>query len=339
MDTRSGAVLVSASAPRFNPNAFVSGDDMQLSALLTEDARPLFDRATKMSIPPGSLFKVVTALALLQSGAVDPDEPFHCQGYLHSPDRQRCFIFRRFGVGHGELTLADALAQSCNVYFYHFATQSGCGPLIDWAQRLGLGQATGIDLPDEAAGRLPTPDNIEQLEGHAWGLSDTQSLAIGQSSLAVTPLQMARLMAAIANGGTLLTPHVTQSGIGDESFQRAGKPCSIAPQASAVIREGLKRVVADPNGTAHAAFESLPVSVAGKTGTAETGRERRDHAWFAGYVPADSPRFAFAMALEHAGGGAAVAAPIARRLIERMIELGYFGAVEVVEHSFPPGKG
>ena len=159
-------------APRFDPNWFASGDP-RAAAVLDDRRRPLFDRAAKMAIPPGSVFKPLTALALVQNSVVDPAEAFRCQGYLDEPDRLRCQIFRHHGIGHGDVTLADALAQSCNVYFFHNATRLGAARLVDWAERLGFGRATGMDCVDEAAGRLPT---LAELRAN----SAMQLLAVGQ---------------------------------------------------------------------------------------------------------------------------------------------------------------
>jgi len=336
MDVRSGALLATASSPRFNPRAFVDRDNSAITGYLNDARHPLLDRAVKMALPPGSVFKPLTAIALLECGAIRADEPFECQGYLHHPDRERCFIFRRYGVGHGEVMLADALAQSCNVFFYHHATATGCAPLIHWAERFGFGRQCGVDLPDESSGRLPTPDVLRDQQDRTWRVTDTQALAIGQSSLTVTPLQIVRMMAAIGNGGELVAPHVVQR---DDPGTTSHKIADLDPQVLADVREGLRRVVAHPNGTGHATFSSARVNVAGKTGTAETGAGRPDHAWFAGYVPAESPQFAFVVVLEHAGGGAAVAAPLARRVIDRLRELGYFGPIDVAQSEFPPGKG
>ena len=157
MDVRTGDILAAASAPQFDPNLFVQDDNGRLAALLADPSKPLFNRACSMAIPPGSTFKVVTAAALLESGSVDPQQPFTCQGYLHQPDRQRCDLYVRQGIGHGEVTLADALAVSCNVYFFHFAELMGPRPLLQWAERFGFGRPTGVDLPAEAAGTLPAP--------------------------------------------------------------------------------------------------------------------------------------------------------------------------------------
>lgn len=354
MDVHSGALLAIASAPRFDPNCFSGGDDAGLERLLTDPGQPLFDRATRMAIPPGSVFKVVTAAALLESDTVEPDTPFYCQGYLQQADRQRCEIFRRAGLGHGETNLDDALVRSCNVYFFHHAARMGPAKLVDWAQRFGFGRSCGVDLPNENAGRVPTPATSREILKRAWRTDDTQALAIGQSALEVTPLQIARLMAAVANGGRLVTPHVA-SGLalaplessaegegdstaatartGDASLVAADVPPvepphaieGLSAQTLRTLQSSLKKVVSDPDGTAHDTVYLESIAIAGKTGTAETGGDRRDHAWFAGYAPADRPRVALVVVLTHAGHGGDTAGPIARQLVERMQSRGYFG--------------
>ncbi len=152
-------------------------------------------------------------MALLESATVSPQQPFTCQGYLHQPDRQRCDIYVRQGIGHGEVTLADALAVSCNVYFFHFAELMGPRPLVQWAERFGFGRPTGVDLPAEAAGTLPSTSRNIRSNGTTVlrGRNDIRSqMAIGQGSLTATPLQVLCMMAAVANGGRLVTPHVAE---------------------------------------------------------------------------------------------------------------------------------
>jgi len=335
MDVHSGALLAVASAPRFDPNVLVRRDNDQIRRLLTAKDRPLLDRAIQMTIPPGSVFKTVSALALLESKTVRIDETLHCQGYLHTPDRLRCYAFQRYGVGHGKLSLASALAQSCNVFFFHHAPNMGPAPLIDWSLRLGFGRPTGVDLPGESRGVLPTPINIESLERHPWRTGDTRALAIGQGSLAVTPLQIVRMMAAVANGGRLVTPHVAaELGVSDASSSakddrlpvpEIGSVGSINPATLAAVRAGLRQAVSDPQGTAHATVKLSDITVAGKTGTAETGGDRPPHAWLAGYAPAEAPRLAFVVVLEHAGGGSSSAGPVVRRLVTAMDQLQLLG--------------
>jgi penicillin-binding protein 2 len=337
IDVRSGAVRAAASAPRFDPNLFVLGEGSELAALLSRPDHPLFDRTSKMAIPPGSVFKTLAAVALLESGVVDPEEPFFCQGYLHQPDRQRCAIYRRQGIGHGELSLADALAQSCNVYFFHHCGRMGPEPLLRWARRFAFGRPTGVDLPEEAAGLVPDPATARDAESDARASGDAQQLAIGQGPLQATPLQVVRLMAAVANGGQLVTPHLV-SGLGlpqraedtsprddsDDPIQVAAPQpvAGLRPETLATVREGLEHVVSDPRGTAYGTVRLDSIAIAGKTGTAETGGDRGDHAWFAGYVPAERPKLAFVVVLEHAGDGATAAGPVAKRLVLRMEQLG-----------------
>jgi penicillin-binding protein 2 len=335
MDVTTGELLVAASAPRFDPAWFAQGDARSLAALFESPNDPLVDRVAKMAIPPGSVFKTLAAIALVESHACDPEEEFHCQGYLHAPDRQRCLIFRQQGIGHGEVTLAAALAESCNVFFLHHASELGPEPLISWAKRFGFGRPSGVDLPDEAAGNLPhsSPD-----DPRVQRLAAAQGLAIGQGTLSVTPLQVARMMAAVANGGKLLRPRIVlgdpasgnEASSSDESDRASsgsseGESIPVSELALRAVREGLRRTVADPRGTAYGSARLASVAIAGKTGTAQTAGA--DHAWFAGYAPADEPRVAIVVVLEH-GGHAAGAARMARDLVVRLHRLGYLGAEE-----------
>ncbi len=339
IDVYTGELVAAASALRFDPNLFASGDP-RVERVLADPARPLFDRVAKMALPPGSVFKSLTSLALVSEQAVDPLEAFHCQGYLDDPQRLRCQIYREQRIGHGNVTLADALARSCNVYFFHHVARIGGVRLVDWAARFGFGEATGAGLLDEAAGELPSR---EQLAAHG----QTQMFSVGQGAFTATPLQVARLYAAIANGGYLITPTITRDRPAT-SRQRERRPRQpseslrvrgLTDEALSAVQEGLRRVVDDPQGTAFATVHLPGVAIAGKTGTAETGGPRDDHAWFAGYVPADAPRYAFVVVLEHAGHGADAAGPLARNLIQRMQELGYLGSSETADKAFPPGKG
>src|SRR5690606_27113587 len=151
-------------------------------------------------VAPGSIFKTVTSVALLHNPHFNPDEPIECIGYLHTPERHRCYIYRHYGVGHGQTDLNLALAQSCNVYFFENSLKLGGQDIADWARRLGFGAPTGVDLPGEASGSVPS------FPAGRWPQSETLGLAIGQSRLTATPLQIARLMALVANGGEQVSP-------------------------------------------------------------------------------------------------------------------------------------
>uniref|UniRef100_A0A7C4LNB4 Penicillin-binding protein 2 n=1 Tax=Schlesneria paludicola TaxID=360056 RepID=A0A7C4LNB4_9PLAN len=333
LDVHTGAVLVAASAPRFDANLLVAPDPERWQAALSDPRKPFFPRATQMALAPGSVFKVVAAVALLESGVYDPHSSIFCRGFLDRPDQHRCLTFRHYGYGHGPVDLGDALCRSCNVYFFQGVRRAGADVLVDWAQRLGIGRPTGIDVPGETGGRLPSPGANG---GRRWYAGDTLGLAIGQSSLTVTPLQVARLMAAIANDGELVTPHLVASA-GPVAISAATAVLETRPQFAhpepvpisglhqntlAAIRAGLHRVVHDPEGTGYHSVRLADVPIAGKTGTAEVGGGLPDHAWFAGYLPADQPRIALVVVLEHGGSGSRAAGPLARELAQAMVEAG-----------------
>jgi penicillin-binding protein 2 len=337
MDVQSGEMLAAASQPRFDPNWFATGDP-RIEAVLHDAGRPLFDRATRMAIPPGSVFKPLTGIALLEHGIVRADSPFECQGYLDDPERMRCQIFRHHGIGHGEVTLGGALAQSCNVYFFHHARALEPASLIAWARRFGFG-GQASQREGQAAGHLPLPAELRQP-------SDVQLFAIGQGTLTATPLEVLRMYAAIANGGYLVAPRFTCQRVSGEvrdmqpspRAPTAEKIAGLADQTLESVRAGLLSVVEDAAGTAFDTVRISDFAIAGKTGTAETGGEA-DHAWFAGYAPAGSPRVAFVVVLEHGGSGSTAAGTIARHLVQRMRELQYFPSAAQRQDSFPPGKG
>lgn len=334
LDVRTGAVLAAASAPRFDLKLFAGGGSDEWERALADERKPLFHRAAEMALPPGSVFKVASAVAFLESGRLDPEHLFHCQGFLDTPERYRCFTFRNFGVGHGDVALVDALARSCNVYFFDAARRIGPAPLHDWAAKFGFGQKTGLDLPAENAGNLPgLPDAPRSRNAKPKASGETLQLAIGQAKLTATPLQIARFIASIANGGRLVTPRLADaaglaavnSADSDESDSSASEAPRIAGLSSRSlewVRMGLRQVVAHPQGTGYKTVRLQGISIAGKTGTAEPGQGRPDHAWFAGYVPAERPRVAFVVVLEHAGSGGHAAGPVAREFVQALVALG-----------------
>lgn len=339
IDIHTGAVLALANAPGYDLNLLVDSDTEGWNTALGDPRRPLFARSIQMAIPPGSVFKALSAIALLQSRTIDPDAEFHCQGFLKRPDQHRCFIYRNFGQGHGGTTLARALAQSCNVYFFHGAQRMGHQPLIHWANQFGFGQPTGIDLPFEKSGTLPRPP-AKGTAGPRWYGGDTMGLAIGQSRLLVTPLQIARMMAAIANGGYLVTPHVVADDgpriVGEDQIQtlsvRSRRQIPGLDRMSLNrVREGLQQVVEHPQGTGYKNVRLADIKIAGKTGTAEVGGGKPDHAWFAGFAPADRPEIGFVVVLEHGGSGSNAAGPIARQLVQSMLNSGSLQATSLAK--------
>lgn len=342
LDVRTGDILTAAAAPRHDLSLLTRPDPDEWQAAISDPRRPFFPRITQMTVPPGSVFKLLTAVALLESGKIDPDEPLFCRGYLDHPSRNRCYIFRHYGVGHGDVRLSDAICQSCNVYFFEAARTLGPAVISDWATRFGLGVPTGIEVPGERGGHLPRADRSGKIIGEQWYNGSTLQFGIGQASLTVTPLQVARMVAAIANGGYLVTPTVVSrnsesrwqpagtSGRSiqlvshDVEFDRDRRPERIHGVCAATlerVRKGMELVVSTKKGTGRrAAIEGIPI--AGKTGTAEVGGGKGDHAWFVGFVPADAPRYAFAVVLEHGGSGGRDAAPLAKSFIEAMADIG-----------------
>ena len=323
LDVQTGAVLAAASAPRFDLNLFTRPNGDEWRRLSADRRQPFFPRSHRMALPPGSVFKAVSSVAVLDSRQIDPEQRFACRGYLDRPDRHRCFIYRHFGVGHGPLNLADAICRSCNVYFYNAARKIGPKPLVDWAGRFGFGSPTGLDLPGERGGNVPSPSR------RRWYPGDTLGLAIGQSRLTATPMQIARMMAAFANGGYLVTPHLLQR-VGTAKHASApespGTPFprmripGLSEDALRRVQTGLRMVVQNPRGTGYKHARLTGIEYAGKTGTAEVGGNKPDHAWFAGYAPAKNPRIAFAIVLEHAGSGGRQAGPVAKELVRLLLE-------------------
>jgi penicillin-binding protein 2 len=333
MEADSGRLIAAASAPTFDLWMFVDGSQDMWKAVNSDTRRPFVPRFTGMALPPGSTFKIVTAIAALESGVITPDAPFECHGYLTNPDEHRCMIYRLFGATHGRVKLRTAMAQSCNVYFFDAARRMGIEPLVHWSDQLEFGRATGIDLPYERTGSVPsagtssatasTEAGQRRFEREALGLS------IGQSRLTVTPLQMARLLAFVANDGWLVTPHV----VSDDGTARRTSDIDHSPyrvtrhripdistETLNAVRAGLQAVVEEPLGTGFKTVRLPDILIAGKTGTAETAPGKPDHAWFTGYFPADKPQYVIVVVLEHGGSGSKAAGPIAREVVRSMAE-------------------
>ena len=330
MEADSGRLLALASAPEFDLTLFTHGTRDAWQAVNSDTRRPFVSRFLSMAIPPGSVWKIATAIAALETGTCTPQMEVVCRGFLQNPDEHRCLIFRAYGVGHGPIDLRGALAQSCNVWFFRAAQQMGIEPQSSWADRLEFGRKTGVDLPFEKAGTLPARPPVGASEGVQRRFArEALGFSIGQSRLTTTPLQIARLLAVIANGGWLVVPHV----VSDEGSARHLDEAQLTPWSSSrtqvpgltaetlrAIRLGLEDGVSNPAGTAYRTVHLPGLSAAGKTGTAEAGPGRADHAWFAGYCPAENPRYVVVVALEHGGSGARVAGPVARELF-RMLQV------------------
>ena len=330
MNIYSGELLAAASSPRPDLQKLAIGSSDYWQELNSDKRAPLLSRVTQVLLAPGSTFKPVTAVALCETEGV-PQDTFQCRGFLDDPFSHRCAIFQLAGIGHEDINLTDAIAQSCNVYFFAAARRMGAEPLVKWCDRLGFGNTTGVDLPFEQSGHVPAPRDNQPEGKYQWYPGDNLGLSIGQSYLTVTPLQMLTMTALIANGGELVTPRVvSRIASGGENSQKPdiippvkSKQIPISPETITAIQSGMKEAVASPKGTAHKTTYLKEIAIAGKTGTAQTGGNRDSHAWFVGYVPAEQPQYAFVIMLEHGGSGGADAGPLAKKLVQSLMELGF----------------
>lgn len=327
LEAQTGRVLALATYPTFDPNPFATGiSGSQWQSLQADQRRPLVNRATQGTYPPGSVFKIVTMAAGMEEGGLNAASSFLCRGTWTGlgPEWSKTCWLRS---GHGNIRLDKSLTVSCDITFYQVGLLlNGVEQhvLPDYARRFGLGARTGIEVEEEA-GLVPDPEWKIQAKGEGWAPGDTVNLAIGQGELLVTPLQMAALLAAVGNGGTLYSPQTVEMIAADpDSPDWTFEPVATAqlPLGAAnleVIQGSLLGVTSLSYGTAYQAFEGFEVPVAGKTGTAESG-QRNPHAWFAGYAPAQSPEIAIAVIVEYSGEGSTYAAPLFRKVLEA-----YFG--------------
>ncbi|MDR7550244.1 MAG: penicillin-binding protein 2 [Armatimonadota bacterium] len=315
MDPRSGEVLVLASAPSYDPNLFSGGISPANWKRLIGDRRlPLLNRAAEGTYEPGSVFKIVTGLSALSEGVARRDSTFACTGAL----RLGRWVFRDLAA-YGTVNFIRGVQVSCNVMFWLLGRAVGEARLARYASAVGLGRPTGIDLPAEASGFIPTGEWKQRATREPWYPGDTLNMSIGQGYVLVTPLQVARMVSAVATGDRLVRPRLVRrvlgpDGVEQQAFDPRDEPIPLAipPEALRALREGLLAVVEGGTGRA-AAVPGL--SVAGKTGSAENPRGI-PHAWFAGYAPADRPSLVVVVFVEHGRRGGDAAAPIARAIFE-----------------------
>ena len=286
-----GAILALVSYPWFDPQTFIgAGGDAAFRALTGDRSFPFINRAIQSAYPPASVFKILMTTALAEEGTFSRDHEIRCVGYLAYGDR----IFNDWvKEGHGRIDMDDALAQSCDVYFYLAGSALGIGNIARYSERFALGAASGIDLPGEVAGNVPTPAWKRREFGEPWVGGDTVNLSIGQGYITVTPLQIANLVAMVVNDGVIYRPHVVKEirdGASGEITARTEREpihrADISRETFSFVREAMRLVVTD--GTAGPVLTTDAVAVAGKTGTGEVGIEDQYHSWFAAYGPYDA---------------------------------------------------
>jgi penicillin-binding protein 2 len=339
LDVHSGDVLALASVPAFEPGAFGNGLSRDVWRALTTDPRaPLMNKAIAGQYPPGSTFKMIVALAALEAGVATPELKVKCPGHMRLGSHT--FHCWKRG-GHGELALVDAMAQSCDVYFYELARKVGIDPIAAMARRFGLGARLGIDLPGERAGLVPDKAWKLTALGARWHQGETLVAGIGQGFLQATPLQLAVMTARLATGRAVLPSLVR--GAAAQSAQAATGPApaiGVSDWSLTFVRRGMFEVVNGERGTARAHQLGLAgLAMAGKTGTSQVRRisrserlsglrkneekpwEERDHALFVAFAPFHEPCYALAVVVEHGGSGSAAAGPIARDIMAKVLEL------------------
>ena len=327
LDIKTGDVLAMASNPDFDPNVFVPPRDNperqeQINALLGDtENKPLLNRALAQQYPLGSVMKTIVAAAALEKGLVNPNETIECKGFMvEGGQKFHCDD----GRAHGTVNLAKGLRCSCNMYYMQIGARIGVENLAAFARQI-FGRRSGIDLPSEAPGIYPdrewrTKHFPNDPAARVWPRGNDYLLAIGQGQMTCTVIQAAQLMAAVANNGTVVTPRVWL-----DAPAVPTRSLGISAANLAIVREGLEEVVnvgtPGERGTAYTPFHELgplAIKVAGKTSTAETRKDEKPHAWFAGYAPADNPQIAFAVLLENAGHGGATAAPVAYQFLREI---------------------
>ncbi len=313
----SGEILAMVSMPTFDPNAFSRGiSSKEWKAIMDDKKKPMLNRAVQSQYPPGSIFKIITAVAALEEGVIDPNTRINCTGGLN-------YGKWTFGCwnkgGHGSVNMHRAIVESCDVYFYEIGRRLGINNIYKYAIMFGLGRETGVELMPvkERKGLIPTAEWKKEKIKLPWYLGDTFISAIGQGFVTTTPIQAAMMTAAFANGGYIYNPTFIMGSY--EPLQKI----NLKPETIRIVREALSGVVNEPNGTAQSAKSSI-IKIAGKTGTAQvigkdknvSGERFMDHAWFVAYAPVDNPEIAVSVFVEHGGSGGKVAAPIAKKAIE-----------------------
>lgn len=339
MDLKTGRLLAMVSKPSFEPDLFARNIlPEEWKSLVENPHHPLQNKGIQGQYPAGSVFKIITAIAGLESGMITPNTQFICTGAFHYGNRDfRCW---KEG-GHGAISLRRAIVESCDIYFYQAGLKVGVDLIAHYANEFGLGRVIGISLPHEKQGTVPSSSWKKKRFGVPWYSGETLSFSVGQGYLNVTPLQLLMLISGVANGGKLYLPQVVERVENIYGNKLKEYPpvelrrANVSEKTLQIVQEALRGAVNDPHGTGWTCALK-DVKVAGKTGTAQVVRmpenfkkgdmnrmplKFRDHAWFVAYAPFEDPKISIAVLVEHGGFGASAAAPIAKKVIEKYFNL------------------
>lgn len=328
LDPKTGGVVVLASRPGFDPNKFTSGISKEdWKAISSDKAHPLQNKAIQAGYPPGSTFKILMAIAAMEEGVINEHTTFFCKGGFGFGNRVfKCWQHK----GHGSVNLQRAIKESCDVFFYNTGLKLGVDRIHKMADTIGLGKITGIDLPAEQKGIIPSTEWKMKRFGQPWYEGETVSVSIGQGAVWLTPIQLAQLASFVANNGKDFKPQIVNRIISNtgqliKSFTPVVKAeLKLKPETLRIVQKGMRDVVNEPGGTAYAS--RMPnVAMSGKTGTAQVGalgsaNYQGDHAWFIAYAPSEEPSLAISVLVEFGQHGSSQAAPIAKAITETLFK-------------------
>ncbi|WP_431857982.1 penicillin-binding protein 2 [Azospirillum sp.] len=358
MDVHTGAIYALASHPTYDPNQFTMGISAELwEELLSNPTTPLTNKAVAGQYPPGSTFKPVVAMAALEAGLVGPKHTVHCPGWMELGDHR--FHCWKKG-GHGSVDMVGALRDSCDVFFYDLARRLGVDRIAEMANRFGMGHASGLDLPHERPGLIPTREWKKKALNQPWTQGESLIASIGQGYVLATPLQLATMTCRLANGGFAVKPHLTKQVKGVAAETTNWPSLGVKKEHLEVVMAGMNAVTNIQGGTAYKARITEPgFEMAGKTGSAQVRRitmaerstgvkkneqlpwRERDHALFVAFAPVHAPRYAIGLIVEHGGGGSTAAAPIARDILleTQKRDPGRAAVADAPEPKAPPSRG
>ena len=344
MNVNTGEVLATASYPTYKPEWFVGGIATdKWNELINNEAHPLLNKTIQASYEPGSTFKMITAIAGLESGAITTKEKINDTGVYRKYDKDgyKCWYYTSYHRGHGYLNVTQALQHSCNYFFYEVGDRIGVNEIAKYALHFGLGKKTGIELPSESAGSVASTETKAKLNnGESWYSGETLLAAIGQSYNNFTPMQIAKYISSIANGGNVIKPTIIKTILNSDgtevskeeidkytnerlSIDTSDDGIKINQETINIAREGMRMATSEAGGTAYNIFKNFNVEVAGKTGSAEAGRNNETvHAWFVCFAPFENPEVAVVVMIENGGHGN-YAAEVARDVLTQ-----YFGMNE-----------